>query len=180
MILSTTLLIRDGFEKEDSIKTGKETIITPKLQSSTQKKTYKKNSEMHMDLQESTSKSMEMGGFAERVKVCAWDWKGSFCFRPFKGEREREMTLWCVLVFSLLVGVGREEKNAETSFGGVPRKTKKAKLVLKFIMSVWERDGESAQRFEKERELLKSKFYVPKDQTLLYDGYSRKLQGLIK
>ena len=37
-----------------------------------------------MDLQESTSKSMEMGGFAERVKVCAWDWKGSFCFRPFK------------------------------------------------------------------------------------------------
>ena len=38
LILSTTLLIRDGFEKEDSIKTGKETIITPKLQSSTQKK----------------------------------------------------------------------------------------------------------------------------------------------
>jgi hypothetical protein len=71
LILSTTLLIRDGFEKEDSIKTGKETIITPKLQSSTKKKTYKKNSEMHMDLQESTSKSMEMGGFAERLKVCA-------------------------------------------------------------------------------------------------------------
>ena len=83
LILSTTLLIRDGFEKEDSIKTGKETIITPKLQSSTKKK----------NIQEKLGYAHGLTGIDKQING-----DGRFC-REIKSVRVR---LKRVLLFSPL------------------------------------------------------------------------------